>query len=145
MKKKWKKRAFSTQHLVHHLALFIKNNEQSNKQKDNDYSNIPKKRVHFLVLQDWKMDSLKTMIIIINNFFANSKNLFLKTKKWTPWKETKKLQFSDLQKWSKLMNKKMMNKVMRRKKTFTIRKLPSPWPPLDSPQPPLDSPQPSSQ
>jgi transcriptional regulator with AAA-type ATPase domain len=126
------------------------------------------------------MDSLKTMIIIINNFFANSKNLFfktkkwtptktkqknsflqvhkmdfllvlflvlwvhMKTKKWTPWKETKKLQFFDLQKWSKLMNKKMMNKVMsrkmiskvmRRKKTFTKRRLPSPWPPLDSPQP----------
>ncbi len=42
-KKKKKADFFSTHHLVHHLALFIKNNEQSNKRKDNDYSNIAKK------------------------------------------------------------------------------------------------------
>jgi len=43
-KKKKKAHFFSTHHLVHNLALFIKNNEQSNKQKDNDYSKIAKKK-----------------------------------------------------------------------------------------------------
>jgi catechol-2,3-dioxygenase len=55
-KKKKKAHFLSTHHLVHHLALFIKNNEQSNKQKDNDYGNIPKKRVQFLVLPTCKTE-----------------------------------------------------------------------------------------
>jgi predicted SprT family Zn-dependent metalloprotease len=41
---------FIVHHLVRHLALFIKDDEQGDKQKDNDWNNILEK-IHFLFLQ----------------------------------------------------------------------------------------------